>query len=1257
MGIYTHETAQTQDRFVDERMAFLTLIFLSVSIYQSVLSMDHAVMIDGVNGKDCVECLNSILPCQSLSFVAENLTRNNSVRIEIAGNLLNLRVPVMFNGYTYLTINGSGSKLTVLYCNESEAGIAFVNVHYLTIHSLTIENCGAKRNSTSINPLMPEITALLNVAVYILDCTDVTINHVNIQSSNGTGLSLYDTNGIVNITHCNFINNSVRNKGSQSGGGGLHIEFPLCTPGIINCTGQHKRNSNSNYTIQDCILSHNSASAPNDPHTFISPSRVPRLRKGGGLYISIGSYAANNVIKVMNCTLENNMASFVAGGMLAEFVNFVQNNSIAVYETSFINNSCPQKAKSSGGGLVIGIMYYTESYETGKLPSNNSFLCTDCVFTNNSAYMGGGTGIFATKDMNSPSGLSIITFIKCNWTENQSPIGGAIYITPGIWDYTNEGFLPVPKFIDCAIMSNTDKQELPSLGKGLNVTAVGYGAFYINGFKVCVMGSLYLGQNYGSAMHLSNSVLDVRAGSNITFYENTAHYGGAIVMLGSSAVRFEHNTTFYFIKNRAYSRGGAIFVDFIDPLQTLYRNCFFDPAFKNHTKIESTTFIFRENRADIIGSSIFATTFKSCEMMCSKRKQTNPEYILQCIANFSFEDSTKNNVPLVTRPKHFMLNASNSSVKIIPGSEYKLPLTAWDENSTLLTGMVYEAGISDTNITIDSAFVQVSNNSIRLLGKINDSGILHLRISDVSLSFNVTLVDCEPGYYFSGSKCECASRDYLGVEGCEPHVYLKQGYWMGYCSNDSTKLCTTFCPYGFCSYNKMNSISDWYILPNDSSLLDQQICGPYRTGTVCSECTDGHSIYFHSWKITCGSEELCDWGWFFYLLSEIVPLTVLFVIIIVFNISFTSGNINCFVLFAQVVDALATNGNGALKLEPFIVVIQEILSQFYRPFNLDFFTTEPLSFCLWKGSNALDYFLMKYVTVGFALLLVLMTIVIFRCRCTSTRFRMFRTSNSVLIQGLSAFFVLCYSQSARVSFDILTFFCLYSHNFHCESKVVNRMGYMTYLEGEHIKYAIVAILVLIFVVIIPPLLLLIYPLVFKLLGFCKLSESKLVIILWRVMPIQLLDAFQSSFKDEYRFFAAFYFLYRAMVLVAFAYSQTVFKFYSVVQLMLIAALALHAVFQPHKKREHNIIDALLFTNLAIINAITLYNYVRKDYIMESSAQGVTIMALVQAFLIFLPFPCIILLSVVKWMQRRNRGKNSVDLPSLRSVEYKPLIQQ
>ena len=360
----------------------------------------------------------------------------------------------------------------------------------------------------------------------------------------------------------------------------------------------------------------------------------------------------------------------------------------------------------------------------------------------------------------------------------------------------------------------------------------------------------------------------------------------------------------------------------------------------------------------------------------------------------------------------------------------------------------------------------------------------------------------------------------------------------------------------------MSPGKDLHPLPTDASLLDSYICGPTRTGRLCGKCVPNHSVYYHSEKYKCGKESLCYLGWLFYLLSEVVPLLFLFLTILYLNISFTDGNINCFVLYAQALDFLSVaDANGAINSTKFIKVIHFMLKFIYRPFNLNFFTVEELSFCLWKGSNALDVMTMKATTVGVALVLVLSTLLLARCRCVPfiMLFAKLHTPQSVLIHGLSAFFVLCYSQSAQLIFHILNFFCLYSTTLHCEAKAVYLVGYMNYFEGAHIKYAVIAILALIVMIIIPPLLLLLYPLVFKCLGLCGLSESKLTTFLWRLMPIQILDAFQSSFKDNYRFFAGLYFLYRAIILALYAYSGTVFQFYSGVQLELILVLAVHAV--------------------------------------------------------------------------------------------------
>ena len=106
-----------------------------------------------------------------------------------------------------------------------------MNVKDLVIHSLTMDQCGAERDSTSfVDPQTANETERLNVTIYILNCRGVNISYVDIQDSHGTGLSAYDTVGIVDIAYCNFSNNSVSD--GEEGGGGIHIEFTICRPAL-----------------------------------------------------------------------------------------------------------------------------------------------------------------------------------------------------------------------------------------------------------------------------------------------------------------------------------------------------------------------------------------------------------------------------------------------------------------------------------------------------------------------------------------------------------------------------------------------------------------------------------------------------------------------------------------------------------------------------------------------------------------------------------------------------------------------------------------------------------------------------------------------------------------------------------------------------------------------------------------------------------------------------------------------------------------
>ena len=470
------------------------LIFSGFYLQTHTLYQPLRVYVDGVRGKDSHECLNSSSmdnPCESLSFVAENLIQEQFVCIQILGELLNLTETADFRNLSNITILGGCLDTTVIVCNESNAGLAFVNVSNLHIYSLTVENCGALRPSTSFDKRKVAMNLNLSVAVYILNCTDVAIWKVDIISSNGTGHSLYDTNGTVDISHCNFTENGAMEQ-SDLGGGGLHI----CSPGHgINCSSHNGRNFHSTYTMQNCNFAYNAVNSSYANRAIIPPSSnkpIPRRGQGGGLYINIDSDAMGNSFTIENCIIEGNMASYFGGGMYIEFLNSVQNNNVIINQTQFIRNKCSQTEYSGGGGLLISLLLYNNSHVHEIYSQNNTVVCNLCCFVENIANMGGGTAVYATKEANQ-SYLSTLLFSQCKWTDNESAMGAAVFISTGIWDYTKEGYLPVPKFTDCRFESNSAIQTLIADDDGLMVQSVGYGAVFINPRRACAARVTVLG--------------------------------------------------------------------------------------------------------------------------------------------------------------------------------------------------------------------------------------------------------------------------------------------------------------------------------------------------------------------------------------------------------------------------------------------------------------------------------------------------------------------------------------------------------------------------------------------------------------------------------------------------------------------------------------------------------------------------------------------------------------------------------------------
>ena len=189
-----------------------------------------------------------------------------------------------------------------------------------------------------------------------------------------------------------------------------------------------------------------------------------------------------------------------------------------------------------------------------------------------------------------------------------------------------------------------------------------------------------------------------------------------------------------------------------------------------------------------------------------------------------------------------------------------------------------------------------------------------------------------------------------------------------------------------------------------------------------------------------------------------------------------------------------------------------------------------------------------------------------------------------------AFLILSYAHYTVTSFQILSRLPLYGERGKKLHYVVHLQGNVDYFGKDHLPYAILAVLVFIFLSIPPPLLLISYPLLWKIKAkFRRNTSSDNDTTVWPIRKLlPLIDSFQGVFRDNRRMFAGLLFLWRVIVTAIFAFSSTLTEFHLLTEVALITFFAIHAVARPYKRRLYNMIGAVMFANLAIINAISWY---------------------------------------------------------------------
>ena len=521
---------------------------------------------------------------------------------------------------------------------------------------------------------------------------------------------------------------------------------------------------------------------------------------------------------------------------------------------------------------------------------------------------------------------------------------------------------------------------------------------------------------------------------------------------------------------------------------------------------------------------------------------------------------------------------------------------------------------------------------------------------------------CPPGFIQEGvtGMCNCSvgtSSGYYGIGKCNmdlQQAHVDHNYWIGYDSGKKESedtLLSGYCPWGFCSPQH------GYLLPPTASrsLLEEAICAPNRTGTLCGKCKTNHSARYHSLMLTCEPNEYCEWGWVFYIVSEIIPVTLIFLIIIFCNISITSGLANSFIFYCQTVKMLHIRADRLIKASLAANYLEKAYQFIFFFLNLDPFVLDEISYCMKENTNAIDIFSFSNITVVYSFFLIIAVVLVrskcnfrlFSCKYLLNQRSMKKAVQGNMIHGLTTFLLLFSARCAHNSVLILGYINVYGKGYQKRKSVVRYDGDIDWMSVKHLPYAIPAIILLI-VMSIPPITLIIYPLHYKILSLLNIADSKVTRCLFdpleRLKPF--LDSFQGCLKDNFRFFSGLYLIYRIVISFIMASLKPTDADFSV-SVMLTLLLILHSSARPYLKKLHNIVDVLLLGNLLLINMITEYN-ISKTKSFDPDAEvslAVSITSWIQLLLIFTPLICLLvpLKKVISKLRRKYGASRGIEI--------------
>ena len=456
------------------------------------------------------------------------------------------------------------------------------------------------------------------------------------------------------------------------------------------------------------------------------------------------------------------------------------------------------------------------------------------------------------------------------------------------------------------------------------------------------------------------------------------------------------------------------------------------------------------------------------------------------------------------------------------------------------------------------------------------------------------------------TRCVCGARleNNVRCDDATQETLILEGFCMSYNETINDTVIGR-CPF---NYHYPDAQTFYVTLPNDTSELNNFMCnGLNRTGLFCSQCQQGLGPAVLSHKRQCVKCLDKRYGWLLYITATLIPTTILCLLVMVFQFHVTSAEMNAFVFVCQMITCASTLSNSYMYVHytanstaiHFLVLA---VVTFFGIWNLDFFRYFIPSFCISSDLSTLHTLALEYVVAIYPLVL---TVVIYFCiemydrgvgvvvcvwrpfHVCFARFRRKWDPKGSVINAFATFLLLSYSKLLTVSYSLLAATELYNDKGERVGPVLLYFdASIEYFSRQHLPFALLAICILLVFVLIPLLLLLLYPMrsFQRCLGYCTS-------IRWQFLHT-FADAFQGCYKNgtngtwDFRYFAGLYLVFRIVALVGFI-SHNAVEWLILIPFLVVVSL-MFAYFRPYRNNYFNIIDCLAFAILALTTFLVMY---------------------------------------------------------------------